>query len=98
MSTWNHRVVRRVYEYAGNQTEELFQIHEVYYNSAGEITGMTENPVAPIGNDLEELKRNTEDFLKALSKPVLEYDIKLAENDCFTGLDLDEDDTVGEVW
>ncbi len=98
MSTWDHRVVRRNYEYGSGQSEEIFAIHEVYYNNAGEIESMTENPTIPIGNDLEELKKVLENFMTALSKPVIEYDIKFAENDCFTGLDLDEDDTVGEVW
>jgi hypothetical protein len=60
--TWNYRVI---------ENEEMFQIHEVYYNEAGEITAISENPVAPAGESLEELAKDLEHYAEALKKPVL---------------------------
>ncbi len=45
-SGWNQRVVER---------DGLFAVHEVTYDEQWEPVGVTENPVAPTGNSLEEL-------------------------------------------
>jgi hypothetical protein len=59
---WNYRVIEH---------EEMFYIHEVYYNDKGEITAISEDPMHPCGESLDELKSDMEYFLHALNRPVL---------------------------
>lgn len=73
MATWNYRVV---------ETEGVFAIYEASYDDAGNVTGMTAEPVAPMGESLEELRADLEHYLKALAAPLLHYeDIVGAEGD-----------------
>ena len=44
---WNYRVI---------ESKGVFRIHEVYYNEKKEITAISEDPIAPLGETLEELK------------------------------------------
>jgi hypothetical protein len=62
---WNYRVI---------ESEDVFRIHEVYYNSKGEITGFSENPITPLGDTLEELKGDLKYYLQALDRPVLKIE------------------------
>ena len=64
--TWNHRVVRTVYEH-----ETLLGIHEVFYED-GIPNMVTVNPVDVMGETLEELMQTLEWMLKALGQPILE--------------------------
>ncbi len=61
-SYWNYRVI---------ESEEVFRIHEVYYNSKGEITAFSEDPITPLGETLDELRGDLEYYLQALDRPVL---------------------------
>ena len=63
--TWNYRVI---------EDKEKFRIHEVYYNDAGEITAISEDPIVPEGETLEELKDGLEYYFAALESPVLKKD------------------------
>ncbi|MBM4055739.1 MAG: hypothetical protein FJ264_13975 [Planctomycetes bacterium] len=68
--TWNYRVIA---------DKEVFRIHEVYYNDAGDITAISEDPIVPEGETLEELKGDLEYYFAALKSPVLKKDeIKFA--------------------
>lgn len=68
--TWNYRVI---------EDKEVFRIHEVYYNDAGEITAISEDPIVPEGETLEELKDDLEYYFAALKNPVLKKEeIKFA--------------------
>ena len=73
MSHWNHRVVRTTNASPIDQIEGeyYFAIHEVYYNDAGEICGMTEDPIEPFGESLEDLKNSLERMMKACDRPIL---------------------------
>ncbi len=51
--------------------EEYFQIHEVYYNKAGQHHSYTKDPIDPIGDDLEALRWVLTKMLECLDKPVL---------------------------
>lgn len=66
--TWNHRVVKVT------EGDELFYgIHEAYYHKGeGEPYAWTDEPVAPIGETLDELRIELERMLAALDKPVIE--------------------------
>lgn len=66
---WNHRVV--VKKVGG---ENHYGIHEVYYDSNGNPTACTEDPVHPFGETFEELAAEIQYFSQALEKPLLDYD------------------------
>jgi hypothetical protein len=59
---WNYRVI---------ESKGIFHIHEVYYNKKNEITVISENPIAPLGETLEELKGDLKYYQQALKRPVL---------------------------
>jgi len=61
-SYWNYRVI---------ESEEVFRIHEVYYNKKGEITAFSEDPITPLGETLDELRGDLEYYMQALDRPVL---------------------------
>lgn len=78
--TWNYRIIKRT----DSQTGKVgYHLHEVYYNSRGEIQGMTETPDSPFGETLEEFVHDLENMLKdAKSQSVLEWEkIKFAPMD-----------------
>jgi hypothetical protein len=60
--SWNYRVIEH---------EEMFYIHEVYYNDNGDIYAISEDPAGPAGETLEELKDDMEHYRQALDRPVL---------------------------
>lgn len=62
MGKWNYRVVLR---------HEQFAIHEVFYDDDGGIAGMTEEPVFPRAQTLEELRSELLRYTSALDEPVL---------------------------
>lgn len=68
--TWNHRVVRTTYP----KGEVGFGIHEAFYNKPTDTVphSITAEPVAPIGETLEDLVEQVQRNLKAASQPVLE--------------------------
>ncbi len=68
MKTWNYRVVRRDWG-----DEESFEIHEIYYDDAGEICMWTQDPIAARGVDPEELTADLILMLEAAEKPTLEF-------------------------
>lgn len=47
---WNHRVIKKMY---GN--DEMFGIHEVFYNEDGMICAYTQEPVSASSETLEDL-------------------------------------------
>jgi hypothetical protein len=70
-TSWDYRAI----EHHG-----AFTIHEVHYNDKGAIISISEDPMGPSGETLEELKADMEYFLVALDKPVLRREeIEFAE-------------------
>jgi hypothetical protein len=68
VSTWNYRVVRRL-----NGDTEEYDIREIYYDEAGEITMWTQEPIGPNGTSREELMADVELMMEASFRPVLNY-------------------------
>lgn len=66
--SWNHRVIKKTVD-----GEEMFTIHEVYYDDQGNPESVTKNPVPAFGNNVEELSHNLIHMLSALTKPILDY-------------------------
>ncbi len=60
--SWNYRVIEH---------DGMFTIHEVCYNGKGNITSISQDPMGPSGDTLEELKGDMKYFLQALDMPVL---------------------------
>jgi len=60
--SWNYRVIEH---------DGMFTIHEVCYNDKGDITSISQDPMGPSGDTLEELKGDMKYFLQALDMPVL---------------------------
>jgi hypothetical protein len=79
--SWNYRVMRHKVVDSAGMPEETLALHEVYYKddrSADIFTGpgdigYSANPVAPVAEDLDGLRFVLTEMLKALDKPVLEY-------------------------
>ena len=67
---WNYRVCKKVDDIG----DVLFEVHEAYYNNAGELCAMTNEAVAPIGETLEELADDIKKMLAAFDAPVLDVD------------------------
>lgn len=65
MSSWNYRQVKD-----GNH----YGIHEVYYDKYGKIEAITENPCTPYGESKDELFKDLDFMLGALSKPVVDME------------------------
>ena len=65
--SWNYRIVRRNYRYGSS-----YSIHETFYEN-GVPFGISENPIAPFGEDLEELETSFELMKEAFKKDILEY-------------------------
>mgnify|MGYP001560878605 CR=1 FL=1 len=70
--TWNHRVIRHV-----ESDNEWYAIHDVYYDENDEPDGVTLDPEAVIGDNLEDLQQTLEWMTKALSAPILDYNMFL---------------------
>ena len=73
MSGWNYRVLHRVLQGFGS-TEHAYAVYEVYYNKADAPNSCSVDPQAPHGETPEELRADLERYVKALDKPVLEYE------------------------
>lgn len=69
--SWDYRVIEH---------EGAFTVHEVHYNDKGAIISISEDPMGPSGETLEELKTDIEFFLRALDRQVLrKEEIEFAE-------------------
>lgn len=64
--SWNYRVVE-----SKTDKETYYSIRGVYYNDKGEADGWGRKPQYPIGETLEDLKKEVKHFQEALSKPIL---------------------------
>ena len=68
--SWNYRVLKDDLD----RSSERLSIHEVYYDEKDgkEVpTFYTQNPVAPKGDNFEELRTDVSQYIEALDKPVL---------------------------
>ena len=71
--SWNYRVLRKE-DICG---DAYYEIHEVYYDEVGEPNGYTMDPIAPVGDNIEDLRETLYKMLRDLDKPVLtEADFK----------------------
>ena len=78
MKKWNYRVMRHTD--AVGRTH--YAIHEAYYNDVGEVTAWTDEPSAPFGETIEELREELERMLRALDYPVIEVPSRSGNDGC----------------
>jgi len=73
---WNYRVVHSKITGSGDRVADSFAIHEAFYGSTedGRPHSVTVNPIAPFGENAQELQKDLERMQKAFEKPILEYD------------------------
>jgi hypothetical protein len=69
--SWNHRLMRHK-----ENGEEYLELHEVYYNRAGQVTKWTEKPVTPGAENVKGVNWTLNRMKEATKKPILEYDMK----------------------
>jgi len=81
--SWNYRVIRHIVD-----EEEFFQIHEVHYNDDGHPEMITEEPISPFGETVEELSHTMIHMLSGLTKPIL--DATMFEPDPEPGKTIDK--------
>ena len=77
--------------------EDLYGIHEAYYDENGKVFAITEESTGPSGNTLEELKQSLEWMEKSLEHPILDYD-KIPEEGAINPLDQIENEDELETW
>ena len=70
--TWNYRIVKR--SYPNSKWDDTYSIHEAYYNEEGQADSITVEGIEPVGETPKELKQSLEMMLKALDKPILNYE------------------------
>ncbi|HCX88910.1 MAG: hypothetical protein COZ68_06335 [Deltaproteobacteria bacterium CG_4_8_14_3_um_filter_43_13] len=76
---WNYRVVRKrnVYIDPRDQRERVdytYAIHEAYYDKNGHVGAITQDPVEPFGENIEELRHSWIMMAEAFGQPILDYD------------------------
>ena len=78
---WNHRVMRHVPDPSRGEGQFWYAIHEVYYpeDATGGLPvdvarlSYTEDPIAPLADNPDELRWVLVKMLAALDKPILDY-------------------------
>ena len=65
MSTWNYRVVKK---------NGHLGIHEAYYVDSGNVHSLSDEPLSPVYQDLDQLKTNLELMVDAFGKSVIDFE------------------------
>lgn len=68
--SWNYRVVVRPDGMGG----AYYAIHEAYYDKAGRVWAITENPAVVDGDTPEEVEETRIQMGEARRRPILNYD------------------------
>jgi hypothetical protein len=71
--SWSYRVVKQVTKIPLGDIDISYSIHEVYYDSNGDIINISEGLAHPISDDIEGLQWNLERMIEACKKPVINY-------------------------
>lgn len=73
---WDYRVVRKVQKYGKKKEHRVvsYQIHEATYDSNKKIIFISEDPIYPCGENVEDMMVNWFCLIEAFSKPIIDYD------------------------
>ncbi|MCX5814696.1 MAG: hypothetical protein NTX75_00435 [Proteobacteria bacterium] len=72
---WNYRVVRK--KYVNPDTERAsytYAIHEAYYDNNRHVGAVTQDPVEPFGENIEELRHSWIMMAEAFGLPILDFE------------------------
>jgi hypothetical protein len=77
--TWNYRVVRKKHCWHDSRINQervsyAYGIHEAFYDEDHHAGAITENPVEPFGDTIEELRHAWLMMAEAFGQPILDYD------------------------
>jgi hypothetical protein len=76
---WNYRVVRKKRVYVDptdgkERVDYTYAIHEAYNDNNGYVGAVTQDPVDPFGENIEELRHSWVMMAEAFGQPILDYD------------------------
>lgn len=76
---WNYRVVRKKNTWIDPEDKKekvnyTYAIHEAYYDKKGYVGSITQEPVEPFGENIEELRNSWVMMAEAFGQPILNYD------------------------
>jgi hypothetical protein len=76
---WNYRIVRKRHTFIDSTGEKervdyTYAIHEAYYDKKGHVGTITNDPVEPFGENIEELRHSWVMMAEAFGQPFLDYD------------------------
>ena len=76
---WNYRVVRKKSVDADAIDEKeranyTYAIHEAYYDKNGYVGAITQDPIEPFGENIEELRHAWVMMAEAFGQPILDHD------------------------
>lgn len=76
---WNYRAVRRRHVYEDSKVKKervnyTYAIHEAFYDDDGYVGSITQDPVEPFGENIEELRHSWVMMAEAFGQPILNYD------------------------
>lgn len=76
---WNYRIVRKRNTWIDPKDKKervgySYGIHEAYYDKNGYVGAITHEPVAPFGENVEELRHAWVMMAEAFGQPILDYD------------------------
>ena len=76
---WNYRVVRKKHICVDSTDKKervdcTYAIHEAYYDKEGHVGAITNDPVGPLGENIEELRHSWVMMAEAFGQPILDYD------------------------
>ncbi len=76
---WNFRIVRKrfvnsVTDGRNQRASYTYAIHEAYYDNNGYVGAITQDPVEPFGENIEELRHTWVMMAEAFGQPILDFE------------------------
>jgi hypothetical protein len=75
---WNNRVVKKLHKWVDAKGQQrgdwTYGIHEAYYDKNGKVLAVTEDPVEPHGETVQEMRRSWCMMAEAFGQPILDFD------------------------
>lgn len=76
---WNYRAVRKRHTYTDPEDKKervdyTYAIHEAFYDKNGYVGSITQDPVEPFGENIEDLRHSWVMMAEAFGQPILDYD------------------------
>lgn len=76
---WNYRVVRKRHIYPDPKAKKekvdyTYAIHEAFYDKNGHVGSITQDPIEPSGENIEDLRHSWVMMAEAFGQAILDYD------------------------